>query len=307
MIEKLRDAWNNRYIGLSLLSVEMIVEFLQVLPFIADSAHPNGDGWNDSASDFIGDLKDLVLITPDENEYTAAYVVSCVFIGIIFTAYVALNSQVHKYNQKDFYWTSPVFVIADHVIIGLGFVIMVSILTDTLFCNESSNLTSDTSVNCWTSDHLAIIQFGLIFSGLALIISAGFCVILRAERRGVERPFGNDLATPVLYKILVFFIVFFLPHIREPYLGIVFVCMLVFYVAVYEGYQEIHVASLRLAVLVGFFWAFVCAETTEYHSEDASNMLLYGWPFSLILGYSILYLKSFLIERKPLFNSVLKN
>jgi hypothetical protein len=196
--------------------------------------------------------------------------------------------------------------VLDHILFGLGFNMMLKYLLAPYGCNIQTELIIDTSVNCWTSEHISFMMFGFVFASLGLVLVAGFCTLLRAERNGVERPFGNDLVFPSLYKILNFFVVSLLSTIGEPYLGIVFVAIVMVYLMIFEAYDEIHVACMKMACLTGLLWAFICAEVVRNDGEKGSDMMVIGWGISLAVGYGLIVVKNLIISRSPVVASIEK-
>ena len=97
-----------------------------------------------------------------------------------------------------------------------------------------------------------LVETGVVVSSIAAFLVAGVCVMLRAERKGVERFFGNEIVVVVVYKILILASVSLLIPLGEPLVGIYLVAAVVLYTFWYEGYAEIHLASVKMAALFGF-------------------------------------------------------
>lgn len=296
-MDKLEGLYTNRYLGLGLLTLEMIIEHFQVLVALKYSLNPEGGSWNSSASDFLDGLESAFLISPDSN-FHSLFLASCIIISVLLLIYIIFNSHIHQANVSEFTWKTIVILICDHILIGLGFIIMITILLSPHFCNELSELIVDTNVTCWKKDHMIYIELGFLFSAILLILAAGICVILRAERKGVEKIIGKDYFLPGIYKILGVTIVGLFSTIGEPYLGLFFSLALFLYWFVYETYVELHVASIRMGSIFALVWGFLCAEIVRNDSDKGSDMLVYGWFWSFVFGYAVLYLKSLVIIRQ---------
>ncbi|OMJ80337.1 hypothetical protein SteCoe_19435 [Stentor coeruleus] len=305
-MEKVEGVYHEKYLGLLLLSIEILIEHFQVVSFIKDSLNPEGQSWNSSASNLFDGLSSTFFIPVDEDNFKLCFITSSILIGLSLILYLILSKQIHEINKGPLTYWLILIQILDHILFGLGFNMMLACLLGPYGCNIETELIIDTSVNCWTSEHLSFMMFGFVFASLGLVLVAGFCTLLRAERNGVERPFGNDLVFPSIYKILNFFIVSLLSTIGEPYLGIGFVAVVMIYLMIFEAYEEIHMACMKMACLTGLLWAFICAEVVRNDGETGSDMMTIGWGISLIVGYGLIVVKNFIFSRNPVVASIEK-
>ena len=85
--------------------------------------------------------------------------------------------------------------------------------------------------------------------------------------------------------------------VKAPEIGIAVSVLLIFYMAYAECYQESHVVSMKMAMLFGQFWLFVCAFVCRWYEGTASELIV-GWVPAVLFGYSALYWKSMFIKRE---------
>lgn len=305
-MEKFSNFYNERYLSLLMLSLECLIEHCQVLSFIKDSLNPSGKSWNSSALDFFEALSDSFLIPIDQDTFKISFMISSIIISLLLLLYLIFNRHIHNLNKGKLTFTLLSIQFIDHIILGIGYIIMLKIFLIPYGCNEKSQLIIDTSIDCWTNQHLFYMQIGYLFASIEVVLVAGISTVLRAERKGVEKPFGNDLVFPSMYKILNLLVVSLLSTIGEPYVGIGFVIVPIGYLIVFEAYEDLYVGCLKMACLFGLLWGFICAEVARNDGEIASEIAKIGWGPSLVVGYFILVAKSLVFNRGPLFQQIEK-
>lgn len=120
--------------------------------------------------------------------------------------------------------------------------------------------------------------------------------VLKRERNGLEKHWENEAYFPAIYYTMLVSIAYLFAPLRYPSLGIAMTVCVIFYLIINESYQEIHIASMYMAVLFGQLWVFICAATLNEGSENGSD-LLFGWIPAIIIGYSLLPIKAQFIMR----------
>lgn len=225
------------------------------------------------------------------------YTTAIAIVGLTFGLYIIFGERVHKWNKTSNSWATPAIWFIEHIIYGVGFVPIISQYVEVQYCNVYSELDSNTSIDCWKIDQMAMMEFGFIFTGIALFMAGVVAPVLKSERNGIEKRWGNESYFPGLYKLLVVGIVYLLAPIGLPYAGIIITGCLILYLFFYECYKSLHVASMRMAVLIGTFWIFICAEALAGGSDRGSDMLS-GWIPLMVFGYTILPLKSLIVKRE---------
>ncbi|OMJ81311.1 hypothetical protein SteCoe_18233 [Stentor coeruleus] len=287
-----------------MLSLECLIEHCQALSFIKDSLNSSGESWNSSALDFFEALSDSFLIPIDQDTFKISFIISSILITLLLLLYLIFNKYIHNINKDKLSLTLIFIQFLDHIILGIGYIIILKIFLIPYGCNENSQLIVDTSINCWTNEHLFYMQTGYLFASIGVLLVAGISTVLRAERKGVEKPFGNDLVFPSMYKILDLLVVSLLSTIGEPYVGICFIIVAIGYLGIFEAYEDLYVGCLKMACLFGLLWGFVCAEIARKNGELASQMVTIGWGISLVVGYFVLFVKSLIVNREPMFQCI---
>ena len=305
-MDLLSQAYHNRFLGLTLVSFEILLEHMQLLSFLKYSLNTEGESWNSSASDFLDGLESSFTLDVESN-YQTLFASGAILVSVLLLLYLSLSSFIH--NQNMLSPPSPctwLILLIDHIVGGLFYINLLKIFLSPQYCNDLSMLIVDTSVECWTKDHMLYMELGFLFAGASLILAAGVFTMLRAERKGAEKPLSNDIIIPAAYKILGFGIVALFAPIQEPYLAVGFIGAVALYLLCFESYAEIHIASMRMAALVGLIWGYICCEVVRNDSEAGSDMLIYGWGFSLLFGYSLLHLKALVMNRETRVISIAK-
>ena len=302
MLEKL---YNNRYLALAAVAIEIYCEHLQAMSYMRDSTKPSGDNWNSDAKDAFDGLKKLALRLSDSN-YMVLFVLSTVLIGLSFGLYIALADRLHAANKTAGSKLTPCIWLVEHVIFGIGFVPLIAQFAQTQFCNSSNNLKAKTDIDCFKTDQLTMMEFGFIFTGIALIIAGVILPVFKTERRGVEAGSANECYFPGLYKINIVGVVMLLSWIKLPEVGIYTTIALIVYLLVRVCYADPVVACLRSSVLFGQLWVFSAAVAADDDGSTASHML-YAWPAFLAVGAAAMAARVLLIKPRYKVNPIEKN
>ena len=295
-MEQLRSLYNNRLLGLSLVSALLVLEHLQAMSFIQRAPAYDAEEWTDGAKDWF-DFLDALAIEVEDKTYTVMFVVYGVIISLGLLAYVLLGERIHTFNKQESL-TGMTLCAVDYLVFGVLYVPMLGTLTATQYCDNYDDLIIAPDVDCWGSGHMIALQISFLLVGLLVVLAAGILPVLKTERKGVESRWANESYFAGVYKLQLAVLVLFTCPIRIPAIGLVISLVLAVYVAVCECYTEIHIASLKLGLLCGQAWAFACALTTEDNGEAGSLMWL-GWLPAILLGYGVLHAKKLFIARTP--------
>lgn len=153
-------------------------------------------------------------------------------------------------------------------------------------------------LDCWTPEHMALFQAGMSMIGVTVFLAAGILPVLKSQRGGVEKRWSNESYFAGIYKLQIAGLILFFCPIRIPTIGLVFTALTITYVIYHECYSDLHIASVKLGLLTGQLWLFICAESNEDDGEAASGLLAW-WPAAFAVGYSVLFLKSLILKRVP--------
>ena len=102
-----------------------------------------------------------------------------------------------------------------------------------------------------------------------------------------------------MYKLQAILVCSFFSLVKNPKIGLVLSLGILIYTFWVDPYRDLHVSSMRVAVLTGQVWLFACAVEVEDDGEIGSYML-WGWVPFVILGYSFLWIKSIAVSRSAL-------
>jgi hypothetical protein len=291
------DIYNIRPLALLFLTAETLIEHFQVLSFLSKAANPDEEEWTVKTAEFLKWFNDHFLFDT-EGHYKTYFTICSMITVSICSLYALFMKKIHKINSKSFSYFLSLILIVDHVILGPGALMMIDVLLSNSHCDQYEHLLSDPEVDCWTSSHLFLLWLGKLFIALILAFIMGICPILRAERAGAEKQFGNDGFCPAVYKGYLYLSVAIFAPLQEPVWGVVIGLAAVFYFVVFEGYEETHVVKIKIASIFGIVWAFFCCNHLNHDKHAASDMLLVGWGFSMAFGYSLLAIKLSFFERK---------
>mmetsp|Transcript_32396 Transcript_32396/g.56062 ORF Transcript_32396/g.56062 Transcript_32396/m.56062 type:complete len:306 (+) Transcript_32396:2567-3484(+) len=291
----LKRIYNNRYVGLFLVSLMLLFQHLQVMSFARYSMDLTRGNWNSDAKDTFGDLENLALRFKDDT-FIGIYATAlfCSFVSVI--VYFVFHYQIHEANIKQNSIWTPIIWFWDHIIFGFGFIPIIANLTEVQYCDLNKDVDSYNDVSCWDSDHEALYILGFIGISFAFFMAGVVFPILKSERRGIEQHWLNESNFPGLYTLVLTGIVLLFAPIQRPWTGICAHAALIVYLFLFEGYRELHIASLKMGILWAQMWVFICSKVTEDSSDDGSDMLA-GWIPFLVFGYAILPLKSLILKR----------
>ena len=226
------------------------------------------------------------------------YITAACVVFITMVLYLALNEKLHQWNRKENALASWIIWFFEHILFGIGYIPILSQFVAVQYCQSDSSMVSYSSLQCWQSQHMALLEIGYIFSGFALFLSGVIAPVFKAERKkGVERKFGNESYFIGCYKFLLMGVVFLFGPVHSPYLGIIATAALLIYVLIYEAFSELHVGSMYMGVMMGQLWVFICAD--ELIANAYGNDMLGAWIPFIVFGYLILPIKSLMIQRVP--------
>lgn len=294
--------WNNRYVCLFALSIEVLIEHIQAMSFLK-TAPDRSVTWNSDALDMFKGLEKIALRFYDST-FLGLYITAAVIVFVSWVLYLALNKPIHSLHRKKNTVMCILVWFFEHILFGVGYIPIISQFVQVQYCTKAGTIERATDVDCWGKDHTALLEVGFILSGFALFLSGVACPVFKCERNGIERKFGNESYFLGMYKLLLFAVVFLLAPIHDPVPGIILTLLTMIYLFVFEAYAELHVASLYMGVLVGQLWVFICAATLE--NDSYGSDMLAAWPPFIVLGYAILPLKSLVYHRAPKVLSVEK-
>lgn len=293
---KMDVLYGNRWLGLVAVTLEILIEHVQVMSFGKRMVDPEYYSFNSKAVDTFEGLEKIALRFTDSGMITV-YVVFLVLSVICFFAYLPLSSLLHRWNRQKGSFVSPSIWFFDHIVFGVCFIPAVSAFAETMYCDADGNIDNYTSVSCWKSAQLALIELGFIGTGMAYFLSGMVFPALKNERKAVDRCWVNEMHFPGLFKLLEIGIIYFFVPAYLPTLGLIAHCTLILYMLVFPTYAELHVESLKLGVLMAQMWVFASAQHVKTDSDVGSNMLI-GWIPCLVLGYVLLPLKSLVVKRE---------
>ncbi|CAG9325465.1 unnamed protein product [Blepharisma stoltei] len=283
-----------RYLCLAGVSAIMLFEHLQLMSYIKKATKPDADDWNSSARSAFDGLKSIALRFTGDS-FFAIYIISCIVSFLTFAIYIAFSKKIHEANKSE----SPLRYLiwfVEYIIYGIGFVPMIGALAEVQYCN-SHDIDSYHSVSCWGKKQMALIEVGFVFSSFAFFISAVVLPALKSERNGVEKRWGDECYFFGFDRILLVGIIYLLAPIRLPWVGILLTCVLIAYIVIFECYNELHIASLKVGLLCGQAWLFLCADEADNNGNTASDLMA-GWIPAILIGYSLLWIKSLVFKRK---------
>ena len=287
-MEKVKNLYNNEMLGVAALAVEIYFSHLQLMSYMEYGVEP-GESWDSDTSDYFAESKKLAMRFSQDN-FTGMYILSTILVCVIFLAYLILGSWLHRKNSQPDSVMTPVIWVVDHIIFGLGWVPILAQYADSQICNPTLQLDVNNDYDCYKDTQLFLVFGGFFFASLALMIAVVPLASFKSERKGIEERYGHEYYFPSLVKLLDVAVIFALGTIRMSWIGLVVTLLLAVYLGVYICYKNPWVAALRMSVLVGQAWVFLCAEAATNDGDTGSSML-YAWPVFLILGGAIMLLR----------------
>jgi hypothetical protein len=268
-----------------------ILQLLQVLSFIKDA--PKGGSWNSNVKDFFDACKSIALRF-DDSAFIALYSLSCVLCVVSFVGYLIFSTFVHKLNKTNGVYFLFLF---EYVVFAAGFVPMVSKFVEVQICNDSLKIDSYTSVKCFDTDQLVLLQVGFASIGLAFIMSAVVFPTLKYERNSVEKLWGNESYVEGFYYLILLGSVSLLCYIMLPWVGVLLCSVAALYMLVFECYDSVWVSCSRIGVLSALVWAYASAYVLK-DNQSSGNDMIYALPVAYGLGYGLRLLRTLLIKRR---------
>lgn len=272
-----------------------LVEHLQVMSYGNRMLAITKYRWNSQAKEIFAHLAKLALrFTGDGFLYV--YVLSLICSLGPLVLYILLLPHVHNWNRKSGFASWCILAI-DQLVFGVGFVPMISALSDVQYCNDDGMLMDYTHVECWKTTQLNMMVFAFFAASAAVAMAAIVCPILKSERRGVETRWVDEAYFPGLFKLLEVGIINLFAAVHHAYLGITACGALIIYLAVFQCYRDVFIASAKMGVLWGQLWVFACAQAVTEDSDLGSSLLI-GWAPMVVLGYVFMLLLTFLLRRR---------
>lgn len=288
--------FNNRYVCLAALTIEILIEHVQVMSFLR-YAPDNSVTWNSDAHDAFKGLEKIALRF-DGDAFIGIYITAAVVVFVALVLYIALNEKLHQWNRKQNTLACIFIWFFEHIIFGIGYIPIISQFVAVQYCAIDSTIESYSSLTCWEKKHMTLLEIGYIFSGFALFLSGVIGPVFKAERpKGIERKFGNESYFIGIYKLLLFGVVFLFGPIHSPVPGLVLTILVIAYMLIWEAFAELHVASMYMGVLMGQMWVFACAIALK--NDSSGSEMLAAWPPFILFGYAILPIKSLVLHRVP--------
>ena len=298
IMDFVNEIYNYRPLALLLITIENLIDHFQIIGLLKFAYNSKESSWTPKARYFVNWFFENFLFQTENNNHKTYYVVSVIIVSLTVILYCLFLDQIHKYNARKMSVVLAVILVIDHLIYGPGALAMARVLNSNKFCTEYKEMMYDSSVTCWETAHLNLIWFGYLFSGFVLTLTCGIGPILRAERCGAEKQFGNDALCPGIYKLYLFACLYVLTEIKEPYMGIIGGVPVICYLLYFEGYEESHICKIKISSICGIVWGFICCYKLTDDQTAGSDMLLIGWGLSLSAGYSLLSIKHLLSPRR---------
>ena len=76
------------------------------------------------------------------------FVLACVIVLVLLIIYVFLNKKIHEINKSEFNNKLVLILFVDHIILGLGFVIIITRLMSIQYCSKDFKLIIDSGTDC---------------------------------------------------------------------------------------------------------------------------------------------------------------
>ena len=247
------------------------------------------EGWNSENDDYFDGLEKLALKFEDSTYIGFFWFLS--ISSIVFTlAFMVIYYFTEKYNIG--YW------LLEYGLFGVLFIPIVGNAAQTVYCDLKLELDIANDVECFENTHYLMCVFGFLAISTALVMAASVFPVLKSDRDGVEARWQNETQFQPLHKFLLVGIILVFAPIQLPWVGIMFHVLLIAYLAVYECFKDLWVASIKMAVLWAQLWMFICAEEVDENDEDTGNDMIWGWIAFLVVGYAFLPIKSIIFKRE---------
>mmetsp|Transcript_19604 Transcript_19604/g.36031 ORF Transcript_19604/g.36031 Transcript_19604/m.36031 type:complete len:292 (+) Transcript_19604:1605-2480(+) len=289
---------SNRVFALIGSSVIALLQHFQLASFYRHAMKRTQGNWESEPRDVFANLGDLALRFYGDTFMGFYYTALVISIGSALF-YVLIHEWIHRANLKVNFLT-PLAMFWEYIVFGFGFVPMVANLAEITYCDESEDLERHSSLHCFKHKQITLMVFGFIGISSALFMAGGVFPSLKNERKSVERNAIEDTMFAGLYHLLIVSVIVMIAPMQRPWVGIFVHLLSIVYLVIHEGYAELHVASLRMAILFAQMWVFCATLETQDSDSQGSNML-YAWPVFMIIGYGVMPLKRILLQkiRKP--------
>lgn len=279
---------SNRNFAILGSSIVALLQHFQLASFYRHAMKRTDGNWESEPRDVFANLQELALRFYGDTFIGFYYLSISLSIGsAVF--YILFHEWIHRANVKVNFLT-PVAMFWEYIIFGFGFVPMIANMAEVTFCDASEDMQRHTSTDCFKHNQIIMILFGFGGISTALFMAGAVFPSLKSERKSVESNAIDDTMFVGLYHLLIVAVIVMIAPMQRPWVGIFLHLLAIVYMAVYEGYAELGVASLRMGILWAQMWLF-CATLETQNSDSRGSDMLYAWPVFMLVGYAVLPIK----------------
>ena len=285
----------NIWVRRGVVTLFTAIQHVQVMSYGNRMIEADEGHWTSKAKDLFDGMEKLALRFTGDG-YLAVYILSMLFSLLGLVLYLVFLPKIHQWNRQTGL-PSYCILFFEYIIFGLGFIPMMSSLSEIQYCNDDGYLKDYTSVTCWEGKQLTMLVFAFFGGSAAMLMSAVVCPILKSERKGVEMRWVDEAYFPGLMCLLDVGIINLFAAVHHAYLGISACGVMIIYLAMFQCYKDNFIASAKMAVLWGDLWVFICAQEVKLSNSRGSGMLI-GWVPAMLFGYCLMWILWFLFHRK---------
>lgn len=198
------------------------------------------DGWNSDNDDYFDGLEDLALKFEDDTWWALFWVLSISSI-VCTLVFIVVYWFYSKYN--------PAFFILEYGLFGVFFIPIVGNAAQTIYCDINLDMDIYDEIECFETTHYTICMIGFLAINCALLMAAGVLPVLKSDRGGIEERWENENQYTGIQKFLNVGIILVLSPVQVPWCGAVLHAIVIVYLAYYECFKDLWVASIKMAVL----------------------------------------------------------
>lgn len=285
---------SSRVLALLGCSTVALLQHFQLASFYRHAMKESDGNWKSDPRDVFSNLEDLALRFYGDTFMGFYYLSVVLSIGSALV-YILFHRWIHLANLKPNFST-PFVVMWEYLIFGFGFVPMVANLAEVTFCDSNEDVQRHSSMDCFKSDQITLIVFGFAGISTSLFMAGAVFPALKTERKGIERAAIDDPMFGGIYHLVIIFVIVMVAPMQRPWVGIFLHILAIVHLVYYGGYAELHVASLRMAILLAQMWLF-CATQEVQDSDSRGSNMLYAWPVFLVIGYAVMPIKAALAQK----------